>query len=144
MHVLYEDLLRSSLRDPIAKIAVECVVPCLPSAAGLERMLKGCEVRQMPEHLVPQVAEPSLRGPKPSGMAMELAQRQRKSRAARRAQMEQEKQRQREAADEPVTGFVLRERRNSVTPMDGIHRRTGDVDVRPAPDVGCYRRVVFR
>ena len=69
------------------------------SAAGLERMLKGCEVRQMPEHLVPQVAEPSRRGPKPSGMAMEPAERQRKSRAARRAQMEQEKQRQREAAD---------------------------------------------
>jgi hypothetical protein len=97
--ILYQDLLRSSMRVPTATAAVECVIPCLPSAAGLERVLTGCSVQQMPEHLVPQLAEPGRRGPKPSGTAMDPAERQRKSRAARRAQMEQEKQRQREAAD---------------------------------------------
>jgi DnaJ domain len=97
--ILYQDLLRSSLRVPTAKAPVECVIPCLPSAAGLERVLTGCAVHQMPVHLVPRLAEPGRRGPKPTGTAMDPAERQRKSRAARRAQMEQEKQRQREAAN---------------------------------------------
>lgn len=97
--ILYQDLLRSSLRVPTAKAPVECVIPCLPSAAGLERVLTGCAVHQMPEHLVPQLAEPGRRGPKPTDTAMDPAERQRKRRAVRRAQMEQENQRQREAAD---------------------------------------------
>jgi hypothetical protein len=95
--ILYQDLCRSSIRDPAAHERVECIVPCLPSAAALARLLPGCDVQIMPEELIPVLAEPAKRGPKPSGTAMSTAERQRKSRAARRAATEHAKERARES-----------------------------------------------
>ena len=63
--ILYQDLCRSSIRDPAATECVECVVPCLPSAAALARLLPGCRVKIMPEELIPVLAEPVKRGPRP-------------------------------------------------------------------------------
>jgi hypothetical protein len=94
--ILYQDLYRSSMREPLADRHVECVVPCLPSAAALARLLPGCDVQIMPEHLIPQLAEPLKRGPKPTGRTPD-AERQRKSRAARRAAMEHAKERKKES-----------------------------------------------
>ena len=79
--ILYQDLCRNSLRDPAATEPIECIVPCLASAAALARLLPGCRVQIMPEHLIPKLAEPQKRGPKPSGTAMSEAERQRKGRA---------------------------------------------------------------
>ena len=95
--ILYQDLCRSSLRDPAATEPIECIVPCLASAAALARLLPGCRVQIMPEHLIPKLAEPQKRGPKPSGTAMSEAERQRKGRAARRAATEHAKERAKES-----------------------------------------------
>ena len=94
--ILYQDLFRSSLRDPKATDRVESVVPCLPSTSALARLLPGADVQIMPEHLIPQLAELQKRGPKPTGRTPD-AERQRKSRAARRAAMEHTKERARES-----------------------------------------------
>ena len=53
----------------------------------------------MPEHSVPQLAEPGRRGSEPSSVAVTRAERQRC--AAHRTQMAHENQRQRESADHP-------------------------------------------
>jgi hypothetical protein len=59
----------------------------------------------MPEHLLPTPAEPAKRGPKPSGTAMNKAERQRKSRAARRAATA--RRGAHEGVGLGVTGFLL-------------------------------------
>jgi hypothetical protein len=94
--ILYQDLCRGSMREPAATEHVECVVPCLPSTAALEHRLPGCDVQIMPEELIPVLAEPARRGPKPTGRTPD-AERARKSRAARRAERERARERQRES-----------------------------------------------
>jgi hypothetical protein len=94
--ILYQDLFRSSLRDPKAGQPVESVMPCLPSATAVAQMLPGCRLEMMPEYLLPRLAEPQKRGPKPTGRTPD-AERQRRSRAARRAQMEHAKERAKES-----------------------------------------------
>ena len=71
-------------------------MPCVPSASALAALLPGCAVEIMPEHLIPVLAEPAKRGPKPTGRTPD-AERQRKSRAARRAAMEHAKERARKS-----------------------------------------------
>jgi hypothetical protein len=63
--ILYQDLLRSSLRDPTAVAPVICVVPDLPSALALQDELPGSRIEQTPEHLIPVLAEKKKPGSKP-------------------------------------------------------------------------------
>ena len=94
---LYQDLMRSNLRVQAATCAVECVVPCRPSAIALANEFDGCMVERMPADLIPEVAE-RARGPVPTGAAMSDTERQRVRRARIRAEKEQARQNAKEAA----------------------------------------------
>jgi hypothetical protein len=96
--ILYQDLLRSAIRDEQGD-EVEVIVPCLPSAKALATEFDGCTIARMPDHLIPQRAGQQKRGPKPREHKMSDAERQRKSRANRRARAEREREKQAENAD---------------------------------------------
>lgn len=87
-NVLYQDLLRGSLRDPVVRPRTG-FVPDLPSAHSLASSFVGCRIERLPDQYVPVVKAASSRGPQPSGNAMSANERQRKRR-----------ERQREAARE--------------------------------------------
>lgn len=95
--ILYQDLLRSSLRVSADTGIVECVVPCLPSAKALADEFEGCKVEKMPADLIPELAG-RQHGPAPSGSAMSDAERQRRHRARMREEQERHRQAAKEAA----------------------------------------------
>ena len=87
--------MRSNLRVQEAASAVECLVPCLPSAIALATEFEGCTVERMPDAFIPAVAG-RQHGPSPSGAAMSDSERQRRRRARMRADQEQASQRAKE------------------------------------------------
>ena len=82
--ILYQDLMRSNLRDPDGTGPVECVVPDLPAAVALAAEFPGCRVEQMPADLIPALIE-RRHGPAPGERTMTNAERQRKYQASQRA-----------------------------------------------------------
>ena len=95
--ILYQDLLRSNLRVTDGTDTVQCIVPDLPSALALAAELQGCTVEQLPDHLIPELAQ-RRHGPPASGTALSAAERQRRSRAARRQRMQEGREHLKEQA----------------------------------------------
>ena len=86
--IVYQDALRTSLRDLKNTEPVHIVVPDRPTAEDLASMFPECTLERLPDDLVPQRAQRRKPGPQPSGNARPSAERSRRHRIKQRAARE--------------------------------------------------------
>src|ERR1700712_1979578 len=83
--LIYQDALRTSLRDPAHTEPVHIIVPDRPAAEDLASLFPECTLERLPDDLVPQRAQRRKPAPQPSGNATPSAERSRRHRLKQRA-----------------------------------------------------------
>ncbi|HEY0425368.1 MAG TPA: hypothetical protein VGC82_18765, partial [Rhodopila sp.] len=97
--LVYQDALRTSLRDPARTEPVHIIVPDRPAAEDLASLFAECTLERLPDDLIPQCAQRRKPGPQPSGNAIPNAERSRRHRLKQRAAREHKAEHEAESGE---------------------------------------------